>query len=538
MNTSSSLESRLAEVLPKDVKIRAYHISTPVTATDAIFSAPPGQKEHSTQCESHFLGISSPQEGNEPEVFVFAIEVLIFTTDTLTTVFISKADSSGFIRRLHLRTGSPSVPQTITKTFIDYLLEPRFSNIPLVLSLFARSQHSYLFPGSKDNPEKHILDDRQLIKWWCKVLDSIWQPYDNSSFPAANHNITAHVVVPGCDKSEFKAFFPRSSHQERISDPRWINSYPIEQLSLDPALPLRCLIPRLPDDPKSRFLKDLDGNSMDSNGQWRSIRTIEQFWEMMSYRQECSAGRLVGFVWIVFSPAKPAQQGTPDPLIASSFSSEISASGPLPTPANSQRPTTEVSFGTTTTSNQSREALHPVSPPPSSPVLAIHDRGSFEPLLVDSRQHEGVTQDVQPSEVNLINEQSRSRATAADEPSMTPGQVVISAIDYELLIEELLEMDFAGSELAGEHTSKWLAMIAAKANVPQFGHDIVGRKVMDDSQFGSANAEPQINTLTGIRKKRKVTDDIVAPAASSDAATPQTLSSNLVRKKPKINGKT
>src|ERR1700754_4063833 len=122
MEPFPTLARQLSDALTDRVRIRAYHISTPPTASTAIFSAGPGQEDEPTLCESHFLGVVSPEEGNEGEVFVFAIEVLIFTTRPLTTIFVSKADSSGFISRLHLPAGSHSVPQTITRVFLDHLL--------------------------------------------------------------------------------------------------------------------------------------------------------------------------------------------------------------------------------------------------------------------------------------------------------------------------------------------------------------------------------------------------------------------------------
>ncbi|KAK5240099.1 hypothetical protein LTR16_011110, partial [Cryomyces antarcticus] len=46
-----------------------------------------------------------------------------------------------------------------------------------------------------------------------------------------------------------------------------------------------------------------------SAGQWKSVKTLEQFWEMMAYRQECSSGRLVGFIWVVFTPSDVRSTG-------------------------------------------------------------------------------------------------------------------------------------------------------------------------------------------------------------------------------------
>lgn len=49
-------------------------------------------------------------------------------------------------------------------------------------------------------------------------------------------------------------------------------------------------IPVFPDDPKARLLHDLKGDGL------LSTTTVKQFWELMEHRQECSSGRLVGFI--------------------------------------------------------------------------------------------------------------------------------------------------------------------------------------------------------------------------------------------------
>src|SRR5208282_769802 len=97
--------------------------------------------------------------------------------------------------------------------------------------------------------------------------------------------------------------------------------------------PPRCLVPRFPDDPKSRFLDELDGELSISqgkavDGEWRSVKTLDQFWEMMAFRQECSAGRLVGFIWIVFeSLVRPQPE---DPESAGSQASAASTASGMP----------------------------------------------------------------------------------------------------------------------------------------------------------------------------------------------------------------
>ncbi|OCK72833.1 DUF1714-domain-containing protein, partial [Lepidopterella palustris CBS 459.81] len=195
---SRPLKDLLADVLPKDIDFTFYHFSTPPTKSPALYSAPPHRKPERTYCESHFLAVSvtppvsasissgsaeaKPSLESAPEaadeLLVLAIEVLIYTTKYLTTVFVSKADSTGCISALHLPRSSSSPLKSITGCFVKWLVRERQRpGKRLVVSLFARAQDQYLFPGSVENADKHVLDDRGLIRWWCRVLDPLVREY-------------------------------------------------------------------------------------------------------------------------------------------------------------------------------------------------------------------------------------------------------------------------------------------------------------------------------------------------------------------------
>lgn len=533
MVSESSLRSRLSAALPQGVDVVAYHLSTRPAPTSALFAPPPGQSEGTTYCESHFLAISSPQRDDVKEVLVFAVEALIFTTQSLTTFFVSKADSSGFSSRLHAPKQSPSVVAAITSTFIDYLLAPRLSTSRVVLSLFARSQNQYLFPGSIENAGKHVLDDRQLIKWWCRVADRVLRLHSDKTDPPFRS--TAHLLVPGCDKAETRAFFPPSSRQDQPSDPKWIDSYPVELLVADTSKPPRHLIPRFPDDPKSRFLDDLDGGFMDDNGQWGSVKSLDQFWEMMSYRQECSAGRLVGFLWLVFSKGQTSHASLADLDQANHMGNTANtvtdlARESLPTPGNSQL-------------NENGN-LHPqpqqlpdlkmigelTSPPSSSPIERAHEDSSHD----SAEQYHAWTSLTERPEAKY-QEPSQPYSQQYQE---TQGEVVVDADQYQTLMDHLLQSDFAGEELAARSTKSWIEKVREVSSVPTFGLTVRGEYVVVGSTATEKTSTPQVNVLTAIRKKRKAEkmDEVTAaldttPISSGPAVN--TLSAGLLRKKPK-----
>lgn len=551
MTRTVSLEQRLSEALPCHLRLRAYHLSTPPTLSDAIFSPPPGQNERATFCESHFVGIASPQNISHAntELFLLAIEILIFTTDDLTTVFVSKADTSGFLNEVNIRPGSSSLTRAVLETVLDYLLQPRLLvDDKVVLSLFARSQNQYLFPGSIENPDKHVLDDRQLIKWWCRVLDSIWRPLDRDLKSPDAHDIGAYVVVPGCDRADTRAFFPPSFRQDPASVPRWNNAYPINFIAQDASQPLRCSIPRLPDDPKSRFLDDLDGDYIGPEGQWRNVRSLDHFWEMMSYRQECSAGRLVGFVWVVFSRSRRKMNEDDDTQteVNSSFVSDGTGNVGLPNPAQSQVQTSqEVIRPLPDANGHDIEAL-PESSPPSSPVLEPSQPASSTPV-------HNYRESIPPALIGPSEDHTRVASVPAW-PSSTKGQVIITTTDYSSLIEFLLELDFAGKITAASSTHQFIEQankyaaaysssdLHAGTESTSFGITVTGQK-KPESGFAQNQrtpkqevASPHINMLSGGRKKRKVEPNGVSKSGKGtggDNGEAKVLSSGLVRKKVK-----
>ncbi|EXJ93681.1 hypothetical protein A1O1_02073 [Capronia coronata CBS 617.96] len=532
MPLGPSLQSRLAAALPVGISLQAYHVSTTPSPTNALFAPLPGEQSEATLCESHFLGIASPQDGDHKEVLVYAVEILIFTNPSLTTLFVSKADSSGFSSRTNAPKGSPSIVGSIISTFVQFLLEPRLAKSRVVLSLFARSQNQYLFPGSIENPTKHVLDDRQLIKWWCRVLDDVLRLHTDSKSPACK--ATAHLLVPGCDKAETKAFFPPSSRSDSPSDPRWINSYPVELLVADTTKPPRHLVPRLPDDPKSRFLEDLDGDFVDEHGQWRSLKTLDQFWEMMSYRQECSAGRLVGFLWLVFSPGQSTHASL-DVLEKSDkvgLSNETAIQSKSDTPGSSHSSERDLSLHGSLSAPNSGGIENDRLPRDSLSTTGSRTESAAVADVVDSG-------DSKSSTISVPLTEQLAKFINIDHATQPEGEIVINADQYQSLTDYLLQTDFAGDHLAAESTRGWVQKVLELSGAAAFGCPILGERTLAPSSGVQQMDAPQVNVLTGIRKKRKA-DNIVdsGPASSANGPvsgqpTVNTLSAGLVRKKVK-----
>ena len=118
------LVEKLASVLPKGYKFGIYHLSTPPTKTTALCSAPPDARPDKTYCENHFLAVSidagsssqspGPNGSSRPpgerasvkvsptQTLILALEVFVYSTAHSTTIFVSKADSTGYLSLIHI----------------------------------------------------------------------------------------------------------------------------------------------------------------------------------------------------------------------------------------------------------------------------------------------------------------------------------------------------------------------------------------------------------------------------------------------------
>ena len=500
-----SLAERLADVLPKDVEFDLHHISSSPTRCDAIFSPPPGGKPERTYCETQLLAVSvkAHQNGVKPaNILIYAIEIEIYTTAHLTTIFISKADSTGYISLLNLPKGVPSPLRSISSTFVSWLVKNRQrSGRKLVISLFARAQDQYLFAGSIENIRKHVLDDRALVKWWCKVLDSTLAinplannvPAHNSDYPEdAPKPPRGYLIVPGFDRHETISFLPSSYKSQPQESKSWQpGQHPLYSIAPEPAAPPRCLVPRFPDDPKSRFLDDLDEElpeisnaqveaspSKKGSGQWRSVKSLDQFWEMMAFRQECSSGRMVGFIWIVYDAfgEEEDKDGLQD-LVDDDMSS----------------------IKSTTTAIQPQQ-----------------------PSSIQRRKPQKLTGIIHPRLPRVKSSTSDSKSEKSRYyywPLRSRGEIVLDTKGYERAHDVLLRLDFANSDVALASTQKWIEEVGAIAmrqggwNQPVTGKQAVlmssslptrGKPNSTEDPSGGAN----VKTLdsTAIKKKRKTAD--------------------------------
>lgn len=533
----SGISQFFAAALPAGCDFTIYHLSTPPTRTSALCSAPPGARPDRTYCESHFLSASiqvPAKDGSldKTEVLIFAIEVLIYSTAFNSTFFVSKADSTGYLHLLSLPKGSASPLREISSAFLRYLVEKRRRpSIQSVVSLFARAQDQYLFPGSVEYSGKHVLDDRGLVRWWCRVLNPLIEDTKTSAQPKSPWaGVKGYLTVPGLDVYETMAFIPRTAKS------LWSMGHPLKQISrhLDD-VPPRCFIPHFPDDPKARFLDELDdelSSRRAASGEWKSVKSLDQFWDMMAFRQECSAGRLVGFIWIVFTPE--SQQ---HPLSTNSFVGDSQST------ATTQSGSVNSSFGPdsqlTAPSSQRASTSSPAKIPKSKAF--IDSQLSTETSKVRNLKRKKLTGPIIPRQPRVKTE---NRNYALDIPENTAyytwpaegrGQVIVDESDYKRITELLLRLDFANFDLASSSSARWISEVRSGAwgsMSAAWGQTVTGKKVAETLQATDTSGATTLN-MGLIKKKRK--PDAETPS-NTEPKVPEkvnVLAAGMVRKKAK-----
>ncbi|KAI1761423.1 histone acetylation protein-domain-containing protein [Hypoxylon sp. FL1150] len=541
-----SLVAELAKVLPEDRKFTVHHLSTTPTATDHLCYPPaptpraPGDaaaqskerrpsKPLKTYCEKHFLTVSiSPNKEGTEQVLVLGLEIYIYTTCFSTIIFVSKADSTGYLNLLDLPKGTPSPIREVTTCFVAFLISNRRRPTKqLVVNLFARSQSQYLFPGSVKNNDKHILDDRGLVKWWCRVLNGMLEDNDYSDIRQRCGGSHGYLVIPGLDDYETRAFLPRTS----MASANWTLGDPLAIMSpytKDPAtfgrnIHIRSLIPTYPDDPKARFVEELEESTPQKakllRG-WASPKTLDQFWEMMAFRQECSSGRLTGFIWVVFEP-----QVTPKPTVAS-----VNSAAAIPTPAASFSDTQ--TNGSTARQPDPQDATSLATPVTAQSALAVRPK----PKPKEKKKKKTgpiITRKPRFKTHNRVQFPKLVETPYYSWPENGRGQVVLNDNDYKRAVELLLHLEFGTLAQAITSTARWTKDVNMGKD---WALEVVGQRATAPSPSTSAtpvNGSTTNDLSTMIRRKRAISQN--AP----DGATPSTHSVNtlggtLIRKKVKL----
>ena len=334
---------------------REFHIHTLVSAPSKTQELFPYASPRPRVSQQHIIVLVSEQPSvAQPRVFVTAVEAYFYLIPSTRSgiLYVSKVDSTG-------QGQKPSPTSTVVREFIRFYVDPDTrpnlggtggQDERVWVHVFARAQGQYLFPNSAHFEGKKPLNDLKLCGWWKSVLTSVAEQLSSRAAGKEGERIKLWHVLPGLNELEaFQALRSASStglNPPSGSDPSsvtWTYGHPSTQTVDDvDSIPLPCpadgkegssssdgghnlgrFIPSFEDDPKARFMDEIahttDADiikspvrkkakraSTDEDVQERRKKESPwagelgkvspgEYWERMSFRQECVAGIVTGF---------------------------------------------------------------------------------------------------------------------------------------------------------------------------------------------------------------------------------------------------
>jgi regulator of Ty1 transposition protein 109 len=310
--------------------VREFHIHVLVTAPAKDNSLYPYASPRPRLYVQDILVLLSEQANPDtPRVLVAAIEACIChapATDC-AILYVSKVDSTG-------QGLAPPPTATLMKAFIRWYADPATRPVAarhLWVQLFARAQGQYLFPNSSDYPQKRPLSDARLCAWWRHLMGQVGGNVREAM--GTEGRVDMYHVLPGHNELEAQQVMGIVTSSS-TAKPLWIYGHPYCQTNIPlPCFPPEGLhnlghyIPSFEDDPKNRFMDEIaftdtpasprkrprtetKRHSGDDPASGDAEREKEkndrpmgelgkvdpnEFWERMSFRQECVTGAVTGF---------------------------------------------------------------------------------------------------------------------------------------------------------------------------------------------------------------------------------------------------
>ncbi|KAF9527581.1 histone acetylation protein-domain-containing protein, partial [Crepidotus variabilis] len=322
--------------------------------------------------------VSEERRNKEPpRILIFALEATLYLIPPTSTLllYISKLDTSGYTSPL-----LPPPTSLLTRAFLSYYFNP--STRPrefctpeapvrnVWIQLFARAppllEKQYLFAGSGEYAGKvgRWRGDRGLCVWWRRVLGRVVEEYVPGGGGGEKEKVGMYYLLPGYNREEaedaLRIASVASLSSSSKSGVQWTYGHPYPPSShtiplpcpYDPSDPdsasnLGRYIPYFDDCPKSRFMDEIayatevdvkspqrkkrkgdpseerEKKDKDKDKKLRPLGEMgrvsaDEFWERMSFRQECVSGAVTGFFTIfISSPPSVATSSaviSPSPL--------------------------------------------------------------------------------------------------------------------------------------------------------------------------------------------------------------------------------
>jgi regulator of Ty1 transposition protein 109 len=318
-------------------------VSSPRKTHDLFPYATPRPK---TWIQDIFILISEQANPAAPRIFVTAVEAYFFIIPSTNSgiFYVSKVDSTG-------QGSKPSPTSTVVRSLLRYYLDPetrpRLGGVggaveKVWVHVFARAQSQYLFPNSADFEGKKPLSDIRLCGWWKGLLSSVAAELSERNAGQGDEKLKLWYLLPGLsDLEAIRTLKSAASTKALDSQVEWAYGHPYAHSG---DLPLPCaskehnlghFIPSFEDDPKSRFLEEIahisESDVILSPARKKSRKDYEgtveekkegprigelarvtptEFWERMSFRQECVAGIITGFFVLAYSSRSRSNSAT------------------------------------------------------------------------------------------------------------------------------------------------------------------------------------------------------------------------------------
>ncbi|KAG8951737.1 hypothetical protein FRC04_005758 [Tulasnella sp. 424] len=359
------------KALPGSSNLVLHVLVSPNRKCTGLFphtTIPQKQRPKVFQQDYLILVSQSPSNDSSAMCLVSAVEAVLYSMPSAhaSLVYISKVDSTG-----QVVPGAGSPTAALVKSLLRWFTQPSTRPSPLVrIQLFARAQNQYLFPNSSVHPGKRVLTDVKLCRWWKDVLTGLVEKHQEEA-NAEGVAATASPALWQCFylfpalslmEAEYMLKNAKSNGQPDVTTVAWMYSHPYasshsrsfgitsttstNENSSPPESPLDIFdhIPTYSDDPKARFLHELaatdkaeanaparkklkarhsdptdqedegEGSpkptpSSSSNNKKAPSISQDEFWERMTFRQECSSGAVTGFFTVDLLTPVPSTNG-------------------------------------------------------------------------------------------------------------------------------------------------------------------------------------------------------------------------------------
>ncbi|KAJ3044459.1 hypothetical protein HDV00_001886 [Rhizophlyctis rosea] len=233
-----------------------------------------------------------PTSPSVPETFVFgmyAIQYTLTEPEPRTIHYIEKIDTTAF--GPVFPPPAPSLARATVRGYVSHALSiAAFTGHEASIHVFARPQPQYLFPDSAKHPStKRVLSEPALIRWWIRTLSAT----SDELSPSPTLTQRKYWCIPGEDeRTATKIAF--ATLPEGTDGWTWGWPYDVQSNA-------KAVIPRFPDDAKTKVLKNLDGEV--------GKVTVKEFEELLQTTGECGFGRISGFLTLVVTPTAASEAG-------------------------------------------------------------------------------------------------------------------------------------------------------------------------------------------------------------------------------------